>query len=107
MFALWAGKALGLLKSIPREVWYIALALLLLWIWGNQRFDAGYNARTAEYAEAARKAAENAREADAEAGKAVEATRGTIEAGNARARDAAANSDDPLKDGLDALGKGS
>ncbi len=48
-------------------------------------------------------AAQKARKADADAGKAVEETRATVEAGNQRARDAAEGSDDPLKSGLEAL----
>ena len=57
----------------------------------------------AKHAEIARKATEKARGADAAAGKASDATKGAIDAENDAARDAAKGSDDPLRDGLEAL----
>lgn len=99
MIAL-ALKAWGLLKSVPREVWYIAAAVLAIWLYGNARYNAGYEKRSAEYAEMAAKAVIQAREADEVARDTVEASKGAVEAGNDRARDAAKDSDDPLADGL-------
>lgn len=91
------------LKNVPREVYYIAAAaLLLLWIDGRA-YDRGYSDRTAEYEEAARRAQERAREADTDANETVTETQTEVENGNERAREAANGSDDPLRDGLDSL----
>lgn len=103
MIMAWLLKGWGLLKQVPREVWYALAALAVIWFYGNQRFDAGYDKRDAEQAEIERKAAEKARQGDAAAGGAVETERGDIAASNERARDAAHDSDDPLRDGLNSL----
>ena len=101
-----AGLLDGVVGFLPRlkvyaaigAVWALSLALV--------RCDALEDGRRAERAAQAiveAKAQETAREADAKAGDAVEATKADVEAGNQRARDAAAGSDDPLKSALDAL----
>jgi hypothetical protein len=91
---------------IPRIRLYLAIAAALVAVVMVARCDAyndGKRAERASQAVAERKAAERAREADADAGKAVDETRATVEAGNQRARDAAEGSDDPLREGLGAL----
>ena len=66
-------------------------------------YDDGRDAERAAQAVAVAKAQAEAREADAQAGKAVDAVKAGVEAENQKARDAAAVSDDPLRDGLGAL----
>lgn len=66
-------------------------------------YDDGRDAERAAQAAAVAKAQAKAREADAQAGQAVEAVKAGVEAENQKARDAAAGSDDPLKSALDAL----
>ena len=100
---LFFGNALGFLSKVPREVWYILGAALLLWLAYNQGNSAGYAKRNAEYATAARIAAEKARKGDQAARDTVDAVNSTVEAENEAARNAAEGSDDPLADGLDAL----
>ena len=102
LFTAWAATK-GFLKSIPRDVWYILGALALVWIVFQHGKSVGYAKCKAEYAEAARKAAEKAREADAEAGKVIDSEKGKTDEENQRARDAARGSEDPLKDGLGAI----
>lgn len=97
------GKTWSFLKSIPREVWYIFVAALFLWWFAGVQYDRGYDKREAEYAEAARLAAEHARKADTAAGETVTRTTEEVEQGNAKARDAADGSDDPLRSALDSL----
>lgn len=63
----------GFLASVPREVWYILAAVLLLWLAYERGDNAGYERSRAEYAEAVRKAQERARKADDEATKQREA----------------------------------
>lgn len=96
-------KGWGILKMVPREVWYALAALAVVWFYGNQRYDAGRDECRAEYAEAAREAIEQARQADAVAGEAIQATKDEVEQKNDEARNAAAGSDDPLRAGLDRL----
>lgn len=54
-------------------------------------------------ARAVAEAVAEARKADAEGVGAADAVQGAVEAGNDRARDAARGSEDPLRDGLEAL----
>ena len=98
-----ASSVLGWLKRVPRDVWYIAGALALVWIVYQHGESVGYDKRDAEYDEAARKAAEAARKADAIAGSVVDQSRNEVEQGNEHAREAANGSDDPLRDGLNSL----
>lgn len=96
--------AIGFLKSVPKEVWYLIAAALLIWWIDNRAYDRGYEAATVQFEELARKAQERAREADNDARGASDTTRNNVEAGNQRARDAASQSDDPLGDGLRGIG---
>ncbi len=73
MIAIWLGKALSVLKAIPREVWYIAIAGVLLWAWGNHREQAGYDLRGAEQMEAEREARDLSEQSRNEATKEREA----------------------------------
>lgn len=91
------------LKMVPREVWYALAAAALLWWIDHRAYDRGYQARTAEYEAEARKAVERARVADQAAGDTVDETRTEVEQGNEDARNAARDSDDPLRAGLDRL----
>lgn len=100
---LYFGNALGFLSKLPREVWYALAAVVAWWVFSNHYEQQGYDKRTAEYAEIARKAALRAKKADDAAIGAVDAERGAVEASNQAARDAAEGSDDPLRDGLRAL----
>ena len=99
--------ALATVGNVARKVrlWvYVAIAALVaIWLWGNSRYDAGYEARSEEYRQAALEAAQKARKADAVGQGAADASKGAVEAGNAKAREAAQGSDDPLRDGLEAL----
>lgn len=97
------GTAWHFLKSVPREIWYIAAAaLLLVWIDGRA-YDRGYSEREAIAQEQARQAQERANEAAQDASETVTETRNEVEQGNAQAREAANGSDDPLRDGLNSL----
>lgn len=49
MLGLWANGALNVLRSIPREVWLIAAAVLALWLWGNHREASGRAEERAEW----------------------------------------------------------
>ena len=98
---LFLGKGLSFLGNLPKEVWYILGAVLLLWLAYTQGKSAGYAERNAEYAEAARIAAEKARKGDEAARDTVDAVNATVEAENEAARNAAEGSDDPLADALE------
>ena len=99
-----ASSALGWVKkNVPREVWYALGTLALLWFVYSHGKSVGYGQSEAEHAEVARKAAEQAREADAVSGSVVDQSKNEVEQGNERARDAANGSDDPLRDGLNGL----
>jgi hypothetical protein len=100
---LFFGKGLSFLGNLPKEVWYILGAVLLLWLAYTQGKSVGYAKRNAEYAEAARIAAEKARKGDKAARDTVDAVNATVEAENEAARNAAEGSDDPLADALEAL----
>ena len=65
--------------------------------------DDGKDVERAAQAKADAKAAVKVRKADAVAGQAVDTVKAGVEADNQKARDAAAGSDDPLRDGLGAL----
>lgn len=98
-----AGVALGFLKRVPREAWYILLALAGCWLLWNKAYESGYNASDSEWQEAARIAAERAREADSAAIESVIETREELERENEEARAAAERSDDPLRSLFDSL----
>ena len=99
-----ASSVLGWIKkNVPREVWYALGVLALLWFVYSHGESVGYDKRDAEYDEAARIAAEKAREADAAAAGAVDQSKSEVEQGNEHAREAANGSDDPLRDGLNSL----
>lgn len=100
--ALWAN---AIKNTIPWQVWLLLAVLLAGWLWGNSRYNDGVEDTHAEYARAAAQAVENARKADAAGVGKAEAGKGAVEATNAKARDAAKGSADPLKSGLDAIGK--
>lgn len=59
-FALAAWK---FLRGIPWQVWAVIAVAVVLWRWGESRYDAGFAASSAECAEAAAQAAEAARTA--------------------------------------------
>ena len=88
--------------------WQIAAGVLALIIathtlaYCEGRED-GRNAAEAEAALVRQKALQRAREADSAATGASERTSENVEAGNQRARDAAAGSDDPLRAALERL----
>lgn len=69
MFLSFIAPALGFLKRIPREVWYVLAVLAFLWWYGHSRYDAGWEAfeqkLKAAQAEAAEKAFKAERSADA------------------------------------------
>ncbi len=86
---------------------YLALAGALVLTHGLAYCEGRKDGKASERAAQAiveAKAAVKVRKADAKAVEAVEATKADVEAGNQRARDAAAGSDDPLKSALDSLG---
>lgn len=87
------------LKGVPKEVYYGIAALAALW-WA---YGAGQDAKQAEWDKFTRKAEQAAREADRAAGEAVTETINEVEAGNAKAREAANGSDDPLRSAFDSL----
>jgi hypothetical protein len=94
----------GFLKRVPWPI-YAALAVLLAsWAWGNHRYHQGEAAVEAKYARAAAQAVAQARKADAVGTETAQAGKDATEAGNAKAREAAAASDDPLKAAMDSLG---
>lgn len=97
------GAVWGFLKGVPSGVWVAIAAALLLWWIDNRAYDRGYSDRTAEYEQAAREAAERAREADGFSRAKSDETRTTVEEGNEQARSAADGSDDPLADALRSL----
>ena len=103
MIELWAIKAWRLIKLVPREVWYGIAAYLAFQIVTGHYYDKGYEARTAEYVALIEEAQEKAIVGGLKAEQAAKATVTAIEAENARAVEAASNSDDPLKAALDAL----
>lgn len=90
-------------RKVPWQVWAVLGILVTAWVWGNHRYDAGYDARSEEYRQAALEAVQKARKADAVGQGAADASKGAVEARNAKAREAAQGSDDPLRDGLEAL----
>lgn len=102
---IWATilKAGAVLQRVPWQVWAALAIVLVAWLWGNHRYSQGYDDRSAEYAEIARKAAEKARNADEAARGTVDGTKGRIEAENDAARKAAEGSDDPLRDAMRSL----
>lgn len=78
----------------------VALALTVAYCTG--RSD-GKDAERAAQAKAEAIALEKARKADVEAGQVVDEVKAGVAAENERARDAAKDSDDPLKSAMDAL----
>lgn len=99
--ALLAARAF--LAKLPWQLWVVLAVLLTAWLWGNHRYSQGYAASEAKHAETARKAVTKARTADEAARGTVDAEKRSADATEARAREAAAGSDDPLKSGLEAL----
>lgn len=87
-------KLRGWLAFVPREVWYLLAAGLLVWWIDARAYDRGYAARTAEYEKAARKAQEVARAADEEA----DTQRGEDDARNQE-------NDDARNDAIDNAGR--
>lgn len=99
-FAKTAG---GFLKSLPWQAYAGLAAAAFIWWYGGHQFDRGYDKRTAEYVALNEEAQEKATVGGLKAEQAAKATVTAIEAENARAVEAASNSDDPLKAALDAL----
>lgn len=104
MIGTYLSAALGIAKRIPREVYYLLGVGLFLWWFAGMQFDRGYGKRSDEYEAARLEAVQRAREADAEGISTAETVRNGVDAGNDRARDAARDSEDPLRDGLNTLG---
>lgn len=100
MIGHWIRLALGNWQIVAGAIALLVLSNGLSYCKG--RSD-GHDLRDAEYAAAARIAAEKARKADGVARDTVDAEKGTVAAENEAARDAAIGSDDPLRDGLRAL----
>lgn len=96
----------ALIASLPRWAWYgiagVAAAIAFL-LWLNAREEAAVER---DRAKARVETVERAREADTAAVGQIEAVQTKVERRNVKAREAAANSDDPLKDALDALRAG-
>lgn len=105
MIGMFLLKLNALAKAVPWQVWLVLAVLLTAWLWGNSRYNDGVEDTHAEYARAAAQAVENARKADAAGVGKAEAGKDAVEASNAKAREAARGSADPLKAGLDAIGK--
>lgn len=83
----------------------LALAALALWLAYSWAWDRGKDHERAKW-EAAAEILEDADDiADAEAMDVATETKGTIDAGNERAEDAARGSDDPLRDAFGSLRK--
>ncbi len=57
-----AAKAFA--AKVPWYVWAALGILIVAWLWGNSRYDAGVDDTEAKYAEIARKAVVKARQAD-------------------------------------------
>lgn len=103
MLALYATKALGLLRAIPWQVWLVAAGLLTGWLYGNHRYGEGVEDTDAKYAVARAKTVEKARSADAVGVDTAQAGKASVEAKSEAAREAARDSDDPLRDAMEAL----
>lgn len=103
MIGTYLAAAFGIAKRIPREVWYLLGVALFLWWFSGIQYDRGYDKRTAEYETARLEVIEKARKADAVGVSKAQAGKAATEAGNERAREAARDSEDPLRDGLGAL----
>lgn len=98
----WA-KVLGFTRFLPWQAWAAIGFVLVVGLSYCAGDSNGYDRRDAEQAEIERKAAEIARDADSDAGSAVDQTKSEVEQGNEDARNAADGSDDPLRDGLNSL----
>jgi len=103
-----ATGAWGILRGMTPAQWLIgallaALAFQTVRIEGLSFLHKGFKERIAEYEAIEAAVAPKKAKADTAAKQAVEATKADVEAGNQRARNAAAGSDDPLRDGLGAL----
>lgn len=105
MIGMFLLKLNALAKAVPWQVWALLFALAVAWLWGNSRYNDGVDDTRAEYARAAAQAVENARKADAAGVGKADAGKTAVEVGNAKAREAARGSADPLKAGLDAIEK--
>lgn len=106
---LWtiATAALGYLRRIPWQAWLVLAVVVSAWLWGNARYADGRNDernRQERLREVAiRKGLEIARQADQNALEKSQGVKDGIEAGNDAARAAAAGSDDPLRDAMEAI----
>lgn len=102
-----ASKAAGFLSGFTWKFWLIAIAIVLAAAGAQTVRLSWAQAKIAKMEaaqeKAARKAVERAREADDTAGQVSAGRKQQIEEGNERAKEAARNSDDPLRDGLNSL----
>ena len=103
MIELFLTRPGRLLAKVPREVWYIAAAVAAWFIVTGHYYSKGYDARTGEYEALISEQEAKAVIAGQSAQEAAQATVSAIEADNERAKEAAAECDDILKCGLDAL----
>lgn len=103
MIMMYAKVALEFLGKVPREVWYGIAAIIAFFVITSHYEQRGYDKRSAEYAEIARQAAVKANKADTAATATVTNETASVADSNAKAREAAEGSDDPLADGLGAL----
>jgi hypothetical protein len=95
--------ARSFLAKIPWQVWLVLAVLIAAWFWGNHQLERGKALTEAKYAAARAQAVAKARKADGVAVDTAAAGKASIEEGNDRAQEAASNSDDPLRAGLDSL----
>lgn len=99
----WILAARAFLSRVPWQIWLIAAALVSAWLWGNHRYSQGVHTERARWEAIAAKAQAKSHTAG-EAGIAkADNTKTEIEEGNTRAKEAARNSADPLRDGLNSL----
>lgn len=93
----------GFLAKLPWQIWAVLGAFVIVFLAYTAGKREGHAQCEAKHAEIAARAVATARKADGEALGTVKGTKDAVEAENAKARDAAKDSEDPLKDGLGAL----
>lgn len=105
MILTWLAPIWQFLKSVSREVWYLIAAALLLWWVYNLGYGEAEEDMRAQQAEEARQIAEKTRNADEVARGAVAREKATSDEKTERAREAARNSEDPLRDAMRELNR--
>ena len=103
MITAYLAPALAFLKRVPWQVWLVLAVLLTGLLWGNHRYSQGVADTEAKYAAIAAQALQDAREADEAAQTTVNTENASVADSNAAAREAAANSDDPLAAALESI----